>query len=131
MPDYPELIELFLYFMTPSDAIEINQSMEHFLKVNFSKFLNKLNIFYQKQPAQVNVIFGSKTVCLLIKCFFNFSKIRKVLTCLKELSEDPDVTIEKIKAKILPLLKGNQLLIGRQFSYWKNDFILINNYFFF
>lgn len=54
MPNYPELIELFLYFLTPNDAVEINKSMEHFLKLNMSKFLNKLNIFFQKQPAQVN-----------------------------------------------------------------------------
>lgn len=34
-----------------------------------------------------------------------------MLACLKELSVDPDVTIERIRSKILPLLKGNQLLI--------------------
>lgn len=53
MPDYPDLVDLFLYFLMPSDAVEINKSMDYFLKVNFSKFLNKLNIFFQKQPAQV------------------------------------------------------------------------------
>lgn len=30
---------------------------------------------------------------------------------MKELSEDSDVTIERIRLKVLPLLKGNQLLI--------------------
>lgn len=30
---------------------------------------------------------------------------------MKELSEDPDVTIDRIRLKVLPLLKGNQLLI--------------------
>lgn len=35
---------------------------------------------------------------------------------MKELSEDSDVTIEKIRSKILPLLKGNQLLIGKLFE---------------
>ncbi|XP_055309941.1 uncharacterized protein LOC129573467 [Sitodiplosis mosellana] len=89
MPDYPDLMELFLCFLSPSDAVEINKTMDYFLKVNSTKFLNKLNIFFQKQPAQ----------------------IRKVLACLKELSEDPDVTIDRIRSKILPLLKGNQLLI--------------------
>lgn len=113
MPDYPELIDLFLYFLTPSDAVEINKSMEHFLKLNMTKFLNKLNVFFQKQPAQVTYNIES-----YIKSNFDHSKhsidlfqIRKVLACLKELADDPDVTIERIRSKILPLLKGNQLLI--------------------
>ncbi|XP_031624264.1 uncharacterized protein LOC116341381 isoform X2 [Contarinia nasturtii] len=89
LPDYPEIIDLFLNFLSPSDAVEINKSMEYFLKLNLTKFLNKLNIFYQKQPAQ----------------------IRKILTCLKELSEDPDVTFDRLRSRVLPLLKGNQLLI--------------------
>lgn len=53
MPDYPDLMDLVLYFLQPSDAVEINKAMDYFLKVNFGKFLNKLNIFFQKQPAQV------------------------------------------------------------------------------
>lgn len=63
--------------------------MEHFLYTNMSKFINRLNIFYQKQPAQM----------------------RKVLACLKELAEDEDIKMEKIRNKIVPLLKGNQLLV--------------------
>lgn len=34
-----------------------------------------------------------------------------MFACLKELSEEPDLTIERIRTRILPLLKGNQLLI--------------------
>lgn len=34
-----------------------------------------------------------------------------MFACLKELSEEPDVTIERIRTRILPLLKSNQLLI--------------------
>lgn len=33
------------------------------------------------------------------------------MACLKELSEEPDVTIDRIRSRVLPLLKGNQLLI--------------------
>lgn len=54
-----------------------------------SKFIQKLNLFYQKQPAQ----------------------IRKILACLKDLSNDENVSIEKIRTKICPLFKNNQLLI--------------------
>lgn len=34
-----------------------------------------------------------------------------MLACLKELSDEPDVTIDRMRTRILPLLKGNQLLI--------------------
>lgn len=51
-------------------------------------FINKLNIYFNKQPAQ----------------------IRKILNTLSELSDDPNITMEKVKAKVLPLLKGNQFL---------------------
>lgn len=34
-----------------------------------------------------------------------------MFACLRELSEEPDVTIERIRQRILPLLKSNQLLI--------------------
>lgn len=45
-------------------------------------------------------------------CILYFSpQIRKVFACLKELSEEPDLTIERIRTRILPLLKSNQLLI--------------------
>lgn len=63
--------------------------MEHFLATNMWKFINRLNLFYQKQPAQ----------------------LRKVFACLKELAEEDDVKVEKIRNKIVPLLKGNQLLV--------------------
>lgn len=53
-----------------------------------TRFIGKLNLFYQKQPAQ----------------------IRKVLACLKELSEEENVNMEKIRSKICPLFKSNQLL---------------------
>lgn len=80
---------MFLYFLRPSDAIEIGKFMEHFLYTNMSKFISRLNVFYQKQPAQM----------------------RKVWACLKELSEEEDVKMEKVRNKIMPLLKGNQLLV--------------------
>lgn len=40
-----------------------------------------------------------------------FLQIRKVLTCLKDLSDDDCLKLDKIRNKVLPLLKGNQLLI--------------------
>lgn len=54
LPEHPELADMFLYFLTPSDAIEINKFMDYFLKTNLMRFLSKLNLYFQKQPAQVN-----------------------------------------------------------------------------
>lgn len=88
-PDHLELADLFLNFLQPSDATEIGKFMEHFLYTNMSKFINRLHLFYQKQPAQ----------------------LRKVLACLKELAEEEDLKLEKIRKQIVPLLKGNQLLV--------------------
>lgn len=88
LPEYPELAEAFLAFLQPHQAAEVGKFYEHFIENNMRTFINKLNIYFNKQPAQ----------------------IRKILTTLSELSDDPNVTIEKIKQKVLPLLKGNQFL---------------------
>lgn len=88
LPEYPELAEAFLAFLQPHQAAEVGKFYEHFIENNMRTFINKLNIYFNKQPAQ----------------------IRKILNTLCELSDDPSVTIEKIKQKVLPLLKGNQFL---------------------
>lgn len=89
LPDHPELIDIFLTFLLPCNAAQIGKFMDHFMLTNMSTFINKLNIFFSKQPAQ----------------------IRKIHACLKELTMEPDLKMEQIKAKVLPLLKGNPLLI--------------------
>lgn len=47
---------------------------------------------------------------MVIKSIFTF-QLRKVIACLTELSDDPENTIDRIRTRVLPLLKGNQLLI--------------------
>ncbi|XP_073813487.1 gon-4 like protein muscle wasted [Musca autumnalis] len=89
LPDHPELAQVFLTFLLPSEAAEIGKFFEHFMITNMTTFINKLNIYFNKQPAQ----------------------IRKIYNCLNELADDPDVTMKKIESKIIPLLKGNQFLI--------------------
>ncbi|XP_055374922.1 uncharacterized protein LOC129607773 [Condylostylus longicornis] len=89
LPNHPDLIEIFLTFLQPTEAYQAGKFFEHFIVTNMSTFINKLNIYFNKQPAQ----------------------IRKIYNCLNELSEDNDLTLDKIKSKILPLLKGNQYLI--------------------
>ncbi|KAM7341508.1 gon-4 like protein muscle wasted isoform 2-T2 [Cochliomyia hominivorax] len=89
LPDHPELAQVFLTFLLPSEAAEIGKFFEHFMINNMTTFINKLNIYFNKQPAQ----------------------IRKIYNCLNDLAEDPDVTMKKVESKIIPLLKGNQFLI--------------------
>jgi hypothetical protein len=89
MPNYSDLLDLFLTFLLPEHAAEIGKFCEHFLLTKMSELIQHLNIYFQKQP----------------------SHMKKIYSCLNELSNDPDLTIEKLKLKILPLLKGNQLLI--------------------
>ncbi|XP_020712601.1 uncharacterized protein LOC101453433 [Ceratitis capitata] len=89
LPEFPELAQVFLTFLLPSEAAEIGKFFEYFMINNMTTFINKLNIYFNKQPAQ----------------------IRKIYNCLAELAEEPEVTMKKVEAKILPLLKGNQFLI--------------------
>uniref|UniRef100_A0A2M4BCT1 Myb-like domain-containing protein n=1 Tax=Anopheles marajoara TaxID=58244 RepID=A0A2M4BCT1_9DIPT len=86
--EFPDLVDMFLTFLLPGQAVAVGKFMEHFILTNMNDFLEKLNIFFAKQPAQ----------------------IRKIHTCLNELSNEPNVTMEQVKHRILPLLKGSTLL---------------------
>jgi len=88
LPDHPELAEVFLNFLLPEEAAELGKFFEYFMITNSSNFINKLNIYFCKQPAQ----------------------IRKIYACLSELAELPSVSMKKVESKIFPLLKGNQFL---------------------
>lgn len=88
-PNHPELLSLFLTFLDPGQAMQVGKFFEHFIMTNMSTFLEKLNKYFVKQPAQ----------------------IKKIYNCLNELSDMENVTIEMVKESILPLLKGNPLLI--------------------
>ncbi|XP_017079177.1 uncharacterized protein LOC108113172 [Drosophila eugracilis] len=89
LPNHPELAEVFLNFLLPAEAAEIGKFFEHFMISNATNFINKLNIYFCKQPAQ----------------------IRKIYACLSELAELPNVSMKKVENKIMPLLKGNQFLV--------------------
>ncbi|XP_023037776.1 uncharacterized protein LOC6640489 [Drosophila willistoni] len=89
LPDLPELAEVFLNFLLPAEAAELGKFFEHFMITNAHNFINKLNIYFCKQPAQ----------------------IRKIYACLSELAELPSVSMKKVENRIMPLLKGNQFLI--------------------
>lgn len=88
MPNYSDLLDLFLTFLLPEHAAEIGKFFEHFALTNMKTLLQKLNSFFSKQP----------------------SHMKKIYACLNEMCNDPEITMERLKAKIMPLLKGNQLL---------------------
>lgn len=89
MPNYSDLLDLFLTFLLPEHATEIGKFCEHFLQTRMTELIQHLNLYFNKQP----------------------SHMKKIYTCLNELSNDPELNLEKLKNKILPLLKGNQILI--------------------
>lgn len=89
LPNYSELVDLFLTFLLPEHATQVGKFFEHFVLSNMSNLLQKLNFYFNKQP----------------------SHIKKVYTCLNDLSNEQNLTMDRLKAKVLPLLKGNQLLI--------------------
>ncbi|XP_055693650.1 uncharacterized protein LOC129796027 [Lutzomyia longipalpis] len=88
LPDHPELAELFLTLLLPGHASQVGKFFEHFILTNMHTFLTRINIYLAKQPHQ----------------------LKKVYACLNELTREEGLTMDKIKAKFLPLLKGNQLL---------------------
>uniref|UniRef100_A0A8W7PDJ9 Uncharacterized protein n=1 Tax=Anopheles coluzzii TaxID=1518534 RepID=A0A8W7PDJ9_ANOCL len=85
---FPQLVDMFLTFLLPGQAAEVGKFFEHFILTNMGDFLEKLNVFFAKQPSQ----------------------IKKIHACLNELSNEPDVTMEQVKTKVLPLLKSSTLL---------------------
>uniref|UniRef100_A0A182QZI2 Myb-like domain-containing protein n=1 Tax=Anopheles farauti TaxID=69004 RepID=A0A182QZI2_9DIPT len=85
---YPQLVDMFLTFLLPGQAAEVGKFFEHFILANMGDFLEKLNIFFAKQPSQ----------------------IKKIHACLTDLSNEPNVTMDQVKMKVLPLLKGSTLL---------------------
>lgn len=89
MPNYSDLLDLFLTFLLPEHATEIGKFCEHFLQTRMTELIQHLNLYFNKQP----------------------SHMKKIYTCLNELSNDSELNLEKLKNKILPLLKGNQILI--------------------
>lgn len=91
LPDHPELAEAFLTFLLPSDAARLGRFVDHLIMDNMSHFIGKLQTYLQKQPAQ----------------------LRKILGALKDLADEQPamLTVERIRAKIVPMLRGNALLI--------------------
>lgn len=98
LPDHPELAELFLAFLLPADAARLGRFVDHHIMQSMSHFMEKLMAHFHKQPAQM----------------------RKIMAALKELADEPpgQLTAERVRLRIVPLLRGNALLI----EWWQQCF---------
>lgn len=88
-PKYADLTDEFLSFLTSSQAKAVGKLVPHIMINNMSLFLRKLEMYFKGQPFQVKKIYRSVT----------------------ELADCVDITMDRVKSTILPLLKGNKLLI--------------------
>lgn len=87
-PKYSELLNEFLEFLSPAEAKAVGKLTQFYLMRNMSTFLRKLEVYFKDQPTHV----------------------KKIYRTLTEISSCNDLTMEKMKSTMLPLLKGNKLL---------------------
>lgn len=88
-PKYTDLTDEFLSFLTSAQAKAVGKLVPHIMISNMALFLRKLEMYFKGQPFQVKKIYSSVT----------------------ELADCVDITMDRVKSTILPLLKGNKLLI--------------------
>jgi hypothetical protein len=88
LPNYKELLEEFLLFFTSIQASKVGQLMPYFVMKDMDRFMKKLQVYFKDQPSQM----------------------KKIIKCLTDLSENPNLTIDIMKTTILPLFKGNAAL---------------------
>ncbi|KAF5275263.1 hypothetical protein FQA39_LY06923 [Lamprigera yunnana] len=86
--DHKDLMEEFLTFLTPTQARDIGKLIPYYMISNMSLFLQKLEIYFKEQPAQLRKIYKSLTY---------------LTTCV-------NINMDLVKSTIVPLLKGNALL---------------------
>lgn len=88
-PKYEELADEFLLFLREKEAAAVNKLVPWIRMNNRSKFLRKLEVYFKDQPSQLG----------------------KIYKCLTELSQTVDISMDKIKNTLIPMFKGNQVLI--------------------
>ncbi|XP_059487565.1 uncharacterized protein LOC132203667 [Neocloeon triangulifer] len=86
--DRNELLDPFISFLQPGEALTCGKTMENVELANITDFLLKAEVAFSKQP-QV---------------------LKTILSHLAAFSEQTDAKEEDVKSVILPLLKGNPLL---------------------
>ena len=85
---HKDLIEDFVAFLTPEQAVECGVFMEHLLLTTMSDFLNLIDIYFAKSPHQ----------------------IKKIHSTLESLATKSNLSTETVINSVIPLLKGNSVL---------------------
>ncbi|KAG8223276.1 hypothetical protein J437_LFUL001553 [Ladona fulva] len=85
-----DLVEEFPVFLNSQQALRYGCFGSYLSAVQMRDFMHKLEVYFTKQPSHVN----------------------KIVSLLSDLNTKPNVTYENIKDEILPLLKGNTILIN-------------------
>ncbi|PSN49695.1 hypothetical protein C0J52_05320 [Blattella germanica] len=89
LSQHPDLSEEFLAFLLPEQAMQCGKLMEYLMITKMRDFLRRLEIYFEKQPQQM----------------------RKFYSALTTLCGQANVTVADVRTVVLPLLKGNSLLI--------------------
>ncbi|XP_031572014.1 GON-4-like protein [Actinia tenebrosa] len=97
LSEYPELVEDFIAFLEPEEALEAGVLMENLEFVRARTFLRRLEVHFHKTPSHFKKI---------IKAFSSWNAGDKTPTELHE--------------KIIPLLRGQQHLIDEFQSFFDN-----------
>ncbi|XP_066142962.1 uncharacterized protein mute isoform X1 [Euwallacea fornicatus] len=88
-PKYIELADDFLFFLREKEASAVGQLIPWLELQIRVKFLRKLEIFLKDQPTQ----------------------LKRIYNALMELAKAGDTTMEKAKSVLVPMLKGNKILM--------------------
>ncbi|KAJ9585932.1 hypothetical protein L9F63_020440, partial [Diploptera punctata] len=89
LSEHPDLSEEFLAFLLPEQAMQCGKLMEYLMITKMRDFFRRLEKYFEKQPLQM----------------------RKFYSALSNLSEQNQVSLTDVRTTILPLFKGNSVLI--------------------
>ncbi|KAL1513123.1 hypothetical protein ABEB36_002583 [Hypothenemus hampei] len=98
-PNYEELAEDFLFFLREKEAAAVGKLIPWLELQARVKFIRKLEIAFKEQPTQ----------------------LKKIYNTLIEFTKTDNFSMEKIKMVLLPMLKGNKILIDLFLQNFKDE----------
>ncbi|KAH1007204.1 hypothetical protein HUJ04_004470 [Dendroctonus ponderosae] len=99
VPKYHELAEDFLFFLRQKEAATVGKLIPWLQMQTRVKFLRKLEVCFKDQPTQ----------------------LKRVYNTLMELSKNESINMEKIKATLIPMLKGSKILMDLLLQGFKDE----------
>uniref|UniRef100_A0A2R5LG34 Putative histone deacetylase complex sin3 component n=2 Tax=Ornithodoros turicata TaxID=34597 RepID=A0A2R5LG34_9ACAR len=86
---YPELVDGFVSFLLPEQAVECGKFTEYLIFSKIRLFLRKLEVHFSQQPQQ----------------------LQRILKTLNQVQRQPDLTAETLCSMLQPLLRGQSHLL--------------------